>query len=308
MSTDANRSAPTQALWVALLFVALVSGVARLQPRLARETAAIKAREDVYAFPPPAELRAATFGYVAAATDLLWAKLLVEYGVHWSEHRPFPDLNRYLDAIVGLDPKYKTFYEFVDTMLVFRPVHGTEEDAHAARAYFERGIREMPYDPDIWVHYGQFIAFLAPSWLTTEAERDQWRQDGAAALVHATDLGADIQQTLAATTMLSSRFGEKDAAIRALSREYALTDSESIRAEISAKLEKLQASRQRDQAETVIQTIEGEWRRELPFLRRDTFMLLGPLTDTAACAGPASEGRRECAPSWDDAVVAPSLL
>jgi len=172
----------------------------------------------------------------------------------------------------------------------------------------ERGIREMPYDPDIWVHYGQFIAFLAPSWLTTEAERDQWRQDGAAALVHATDLGADIQQTLAATTMLSSRFGEKDAAIRALSREYALTDSESIRAEISAKLEKLQASRQRDQAETVIQTIEGEWRRELPFLRRDTFMLLGPLTDTAACAGPASEGRRECAPSWDDAVVAPSLL
>jgi hypothetical protein len=298
---------PRGSAWVALLLVLCVSGVARLQPRLARETVEIKAREDVYLFPPPAELRVATLGYVAAMTDLLWAKLLVEYGIHWSERRPFPDLNRYLDAINELDPKYKTFYEFVDAMLVYRPIHGTEDDARAARAYFERGIKELPYDPDIWVRYGQFIAFLAPSWLTSEDERNKWKQEGAVALVHAVDLGADVNLAMAATTMLSSRFGERDAAIRALRQEYALTDNESIRAEIGAKLERLQASRQGDEAAAVVQTIEGIWRRELPFLTRDSFMLIGPITDAAACAGPASADERKCATTWDDAVRAPSL-
>jgi hypothetical protein len=306
MTRGSPRSPRSSAPWVVLLLGALVFGVVRFQPRLAAETAAVKAREDVYLFPPPAELRAATLGYVAAATDLLWAKLLVEYGTHWSEKRPFPDLNRYLDAIIALDPKYKLFYDFVDTFLVFRPVHGTEDDARAARAYLERGIQALPYDPEVWVHYGQFIAFMAPSWLTSDAEREKWREEGAVALVHAGDLGADVDKTLVASTMLSRRFGENDAAIRALSRLYAVADDPAKRAEISARLELLQASRQRDAAQTIIETIENQWRHELPFLTRGEFLLLGPKTDPASCAGLPAWGRRECAESWDDAVVAPS--
>jgi hypothetical protein len=301
MSEPPRRPA-AGSLWVTLLLLAFVAGVARLQPRLASETASIKEREDVYLFPPPAELKVATMGYIAATTDLLWAKLLVEYGIHWSEHRPFPDLNRYLDAIVALDPRYKTFYEFVDTMLVFRPVHGTEEDARAARAYLERGLAELPYDPDLWVHYGQFIAFLAPSWLTSDAERDRWREEGATALVHAADLGADIDKTLVGSTMLSRRFGENDAAIRALTRAYALAEDEPTRAEIRAKLEVLHANQQRDTAESVIDGVENRWRQDYPFLTRDAFMLMGPVIDPALCAGLAAWERRECKTSWDEAV------
>jgi hypothetical protein len=301
-----ERSTPAGGVWVALLLALLVGGVARLQPRLAAETAAIKAREDVYLFPPPAELRAATFGYTAAATDLLWAKLLIEYGTHWAEHRPFPDLNRYLDAIVELDPKFNTFYEFVDSLLLFRPVHGTEEDARSARAYFERGLREMPYDPDIWVHYGQFVAFLAPSWLTSNEERDKWREQGAVALMHASDLGADVQQTIAASSMLSRRFGENDAAIRALTRQYAVADDEATRAEVAAKLEVLQANRQRDAAESVIMTIEGQWRRDFAFLTRGEFLLLGPTDNPISCAGLSAEDREGCAKDWERAVAIPA--
>lgn len=307
MTSSSPRSAPSSAVWVALLFAALVAGVAREQPRLAREVAAIKAKKDVYVLPPPAELRAATFGYIAAATDMLWAKLLVDYGIHFSEQRQFTDLDLYLDALMALDPKFKTFYVYVDTMLVFRPIHGTEKDARAARAYLKRGTEIMPYDPDIWLHYGQFVAFLAPSWIVSETEREEWRREGAMALLHAGDLGADVDKTLVASTMLSRRFGEKDAAIRALRQQYAMTDSESRRAEISARLEVLQASRQRDEAETVIQAIEGTWRRDFPFLTRGEYLLLGPRTDSAACAGLATEDQRECARSWDEAVVAPSL-
>jgi hypothetical protein len=290
---------------VALLLVATTLGVVRLQPRLAATTAAIKLRDDVYFAPPPAELRAATLGYIAAATDLLWAKVLVEFGVHWAEHRSFPDLNHYLDALLALDPKYKPFYDYVDTMLAYRPVHGTEADARAARAYLEQGIAALPYDPDVWVHYGQFIAFLAPSFLVSEPEKDRWRREGAVALTRAVELGANIDMTLSATTMLGRRYGERDAAIRALTRAYALTEDDAIRAEISAKLEILQGSQVRDRAEEVIQSIESQWRRDLPFVPRTEYLLLGPIDDPAACAGPHSSTRPECATSWDDAVRVP---
>jgi tetratricopeptide (TPR) repeat protein len=308
MTTPSSRDAGSRrsgpAVLVVVLFALSLLGVARLQPRLAATTKSIKAREDVYIFPPPAELRAATLGYVAAVTDLIWAKLLVEYGIHWAERRSFPDLNRYVDALIGLDPKYKPLYEMVDTMVVYRPIHGTEEDARAARAYLEKGLAMLPYDPDIWLHYGQFVAFMGPSYLTSEDEKMQWRKDGALALERAAELGAEVDKAIVASSILSHRFGENEASIRFLKRAYALADDEATKAEIAAKLELLNASREEEQAEDVVQAIDNRWRRQIPFVSRDEFLLLGPLRGPASCAGPGSEGRRECAASWDDAVGA----
>jgi hypothetical protein len=301
MTVAPSRTSWAGALAVALLFACSVLGVARLQPRLATTIASIKMREDVYVFPPPAELKAATLGYVAVTTDILWAKLLVEYGIHWAERRPFPDLNRYLDALLGLDSQYKPLYEMIDTMLVYRPMHGTEEDARAARAYLEKGVEAFPYDPDLWLHYGQFIAFMGPSYLSSDAEKDQWREEGARALEHAAELGADVGKALVASTMLNRRFGERAEAIRALRRIYALADDEATRAEIAGRLLVLQASEEDERAESVVQFIDNRWRRELPFVSRDEFLLLGPFRNSAACAGQGSAAAR-CALSWDDAV------
>ncbi len=298
----APRFAVRDALVAALLFVGCASGVAWLQPSLAARTARIKAREDVYVFPPPRELRAATLGYVAAATDLLWAKLLVEYGIHWSEHRPFPDLDRYLDALLALDPTYKPFYEYVDTFLVFRPVHGTEDDARAARAYLEAGIAALPYDPDVWVHYGQFVGFLALTWLESENERNLWREDGAIALGRAAELGADVDKTLVASSVLSRRFGERELAVQFLERAYALTEDETVRRQIILKLQALHAGQEQDRAQHAVEAVEARWRREMPFVSRGEFLLLGPSTDPLTCAGPSARSRPECAMSWEAAV------
>ena len=93
MIKDAKENA------IALVFVAIGAiGVWRTQPRLATKVHEVKAREDVYALPPPRELNALTLGYRSSAVDLLWAKLLVEYGIHWGEHRNFTDLDNYIHA------------------------------------------------------------------------------------------------------------------------------------------------------------------------------------------------------------------
>src|SRR5580704_6799398 len=120
-----------------VLFLVSASGVALTQPGLARTAHEVREREDDYSLPPPAELHLATLGWDSAVVDLLWAELLVAYGTHWSEHQDFKDIPKYLDAILELEPTYAPVYRFVDTLLAYRPLQGTDEDARLARRYLE---------------------------------------------------------------------------------------------------------------------------------------------------------------------------
>jgi hypothetical protein len=286
-----------------LLLLGALGGVAGTQPWLARTTHALREGSDVYAFPPPAQLRAATFGWTSAAADLLWSKLLVEYGTHGAEHRDFTEVPNYVDAILELEPGYQPVYQYVDTMLAFRPIKGTEADARRARAYLERGTRERPNDSALWLKYGEFLAYLAPSFLHDEAERDVWRREGAAAVSHAVELGADPDRAIAAASMMT-RAGQTEAAIHALENAYAFTEHPAMAAEheaIGRKLEALHASRALDAERAARRAIDERWQREMPFLSRDQYLLLGPIVNPARCAGVAASHLPECNREWGEA-------
>lgn len=284
----------------ALLLLACVGGVAWLQPRLAREAHDIKEVGDVYPLPPPAELHMATLGWDAAAVNLLWSKLLVDYGMHWSEHREFVDTPKYADAILELEPTYAPLYRFIDTMLAYRPLQGTEDDIRKARAYLERGTRARPEDRDLWMTYGQFIAFIAPSFLHDEAEIARWRRDGAEAMGHAVELGGDADRALTAATLLT-KAGATQAAIRYLEHAYAFTEHPSmasVHEAIGRRLAALQATEVRQAADVAARAIDERWHAELPFVSRDEYLLLGPSVDPLRCAGLAAADDPSCARDW----------
>ena len=65
--------------------LACALGIALVQPGLAENVHKLRHRDDVFLLPPPSQLRVMTLGYRAAATDLIWAKLILEYGLHWQE-------------------------------------------------------------------------------------------------------------------------------------------------------------------------------------------------------------------------------
>lgn len=280
---------------VAIVIAALAaSGIASLQPGLARNVHKLKQRDDVFLLPPPDELRIMTLGYRSAATDLLWADLLYQHGIHWQEKRAFPDLTRYIDGLLALEPDFSTLYLYVDTLLVYKPTGGTEEDARAARRYLERGTQERPHDPQVWLHYGQFIAFLAPSFLKNEAEIETWRKDGALALAKAVELGIDPDRSLAASTILS-KAGERKAAIDHLQRAYAMADDPETRRQILFKLQRLEATLD---AEIATDAVDSQWRTRWGFMSRGMTLLLGPPRPAARCAGPLSYAQRGCAGDW----------
>jgi hypothetical protein len=291
----------------ALLMLVSAGGVAATQPRLAKTVHEAKENYDIVVFPPPAQLRAALLGWDAAAVDMLWAKLLVEYGVHFSEHRPFVEIPRYVDAILELDPKYQPLYKYVDTMLAYRPLQGTESDVRLARAYLERGTRELPQDAHIWLRYGQFIAFIAPSFLKDDHETQAWRKDGAEAMEHAVELGADPDDAIAASSMLT-RAGATREAIRYLENAYAFTEHPSmheVHEAIGKRLEALSSISRRDAADATARAINERWARELPLVSRDHYLLLGPIADTARCAGASASEDVACHRSWQAATAEP---
>jgi hypothetical protein len=259
----------------------------------------IKMRSDVYLLPPPKHLAVLTLGYKAATVDLLWAKLLVEQGIHALERRAFPDLENYLDSIVELEPTYKPLYKYVDSLLAFRPPRGFEKDARRARDYLDRGLRERPMDPDVHQYFGDFVAFLGPSFLSDPAERDQWKRDGAHALMRAAELGGDRDRTrvASAVTLLGER-GEREAAIRHLRTGLALTDDPDEQQHLLAKLQRLEASQQKAEIEQHLRIIDAQWQAHFPGVSRTAFLLLGPVFDPVACAGLEAARTKECSLHW----------
>jgi len=286
-----------RAFVVAMVIASLVA-IGVVQPRMASSVHKLRQRDDVFLLPPPSQLRVMTLGYRAAATDLLWADLILEYGLHSQEQRRFGDVTRYVDGILALEPNFPTLYDFIDTIIVYAPGGGTEDDARTARAYLERGTQERPYDHALWLRYGQFLAFLAPSFLKDKAEIDRWRVEGATAIARAVELGGDAQRSLAATSILD-RAGERKAAIEHAQRVYALTDDPAVREEMLLRLRKLEAA---NESELAISTVERVWRQHYRVLSRGEALLVGPHRNPATCAGPQSYDRRGCARDWTMAV------
>ncbi len=293
------------ALTVTALLGASALGIARTQPRLARITHDVKEQDDVSVLPPPRQLEALTLGYRAATVDLLWGALLVDYGTHWHEKRDLhPD--SYLDAILTLEPTYLPVYRFADTLLCYRPMHGTEADARKARAILERGTREVPGDYLVWQEYGQFSVFLGPGYLpdSENDEKQRWRREGALAIAHAAELGGDDSMSLVAAGLLE-RAGELDAEIKALRRSYAITDDAEQQSIIVNKLTRLEASAANEASEHAKHLVDSRWRSSWAFLKREEFLLLNPVPDVARCAGLASADDESCTHDWSELVALP---
>jgi hypothetical protein len=297
------------AVATAAIAVASVAGLALTQPGLARTTHAVKETDDSFALPPPAELHVATLGWDAAIVDLLWADLLVENGIHFVEKRDFTDIPKYLDAILELEPTYAPVYKYVTSMLAYRPMQGTVDDVKKARSYMERGMRERPTDPKVWMEYGEFIAFIAPSFLNDEDEAQKWRIDGARAMAHAVELGGEPDRALTAASMLN-RAGDTRGTITFLRRAYALTEGngmEEVHENIGRRLGMLEASAVREAADSTFRAIEARRRQQAWAVDPGLFLLLGPAPDAFACAGVDGYGgpgceRPECCRGWDDAL------
>lgn len=277
-------------LAVLVALVTSVGAIAWAQPRLVRIEAAVKERSDIYALPPPEILRKVSFGYRAALADYLWAHVLVTQGLRMGERRPFTEIAEFVDAINCLDPTFREPYRLADSIMSFQINDPNRvESLRRARQVLERGVMQFPYDAELWLNFGQFLAYIGFSMLPPESkERSEWREDGARAIVRAGELGGtdeNIYKSMSAAAILN-RQGEIDAAIRFMERLFAMTEDDVVREDIGRRLAVLRQGRRASRDFELSGEFDRVWRRDLPFASRTLLSVLGPHVDPWACTGP----------------------
>lgn len=271
-----------------------------LRERLVERFRKVKQASDVLALPSPERTIVMSLGYRAALADWLFADVLVQSGIHVHERRRFEYLGEYLDTINALDPKFRSPYRFADTLLTLQSVPARDREYKKAREVLLRGLREFPHDQELWVSAGQFMAYLAAPNLSSPADQEAWRLEGARLMARGCELVSNNKalpySCFGAAGMLH-KAGQREATIRFLERFLAVNEDPELREQALRMLTQAQAAEQRERAERRNQLLRESWKRELPGVSRTQLILVGPAFDPAACAGP--DRRSElCATSW----------
>jgi len=306
---------------LALLVGAAALALSAQQPARALHKQA-KETSEVYLLPPPNQLVTMSLGHRAALADLLWANVLVTQGLRMGERRRFETVVPYLEAINELDPKWRDPYRMADALVTLQTRPATVDEIHATRKILERGVRERPYDAELWLNLGQYVGFIIPNnYLEPYPEEaDQWRRDGAAYLKRAAELsGSDssIAWNSIGAARIMAENGHLDRAIEMYQRVLATTDDPELQDDVRKRLEAFAGAKSAGKRD--MQALEGAARLEvekqikpqwMPGLTPTGARALGFPRDAALCAGGARAVEAltpRCSPTWAEwAKRAPS--
>jgi hypothetical protein len=287
-----------------LLFCALsVIAIAALRPRLVTHFHAVELKSDDYLLPPTEQTVTASLGYRSALADLIYAHVLVSYGIHFQEKHNFEFVGSYLDTVNALDPTFRDPYRFADTLLTIQPNVVGEASYRKARQILERGLVALPYDTELWSSTGQFLAYIGAERLSDPTEQAEWRLDGARRLARACELISNNENIpyhcINAATLLSEA-GEQAATKKFLQRLLLVNDDPEIRAMARAALIRASGQDANQELEEHNNWLQTAWKRDLPFVTRSALFVLGPGSDPAWCAGSVHADDPACATSWRD--------
>ncbi|MEZ4225022.1 MAG: hypothetical protein R3B13_28975 [Polyangiaceae bacterium] len=288
--------------WGALLCaVGAAAAIGLVRPSLLEHYDRVSTDADVYALPSPEQTTVLSLGYRAALADALFASVLVSYGLHFQERRRFEFVGNYLETINTLDPTFGAPYRYADTLLTLQPVPPRWEDFVKAREILERGMRERPRDGELHTNAGLFFAYLAPSQAPNEAVKKEWRLTGARTLARGCELigdDANLPYHCVVAADLFTRAGEQEATIGFLQRFLAITDDEGVRRIALGQLRKVVGEREQARFTRRIDALNEAWGRDLPFVRKDMLLIIGPPTSPWRCTG--TDASADCASSWRD--------
>lgn len=264
----------------------------------------VKETSDVHMLPPPRQVVTLSLGYRAALADVLWAHVLVAQGERLRERRKFDNLAELIETINELDPEFREPYMLADALIMLQVTAAGPEEARRTRAILERGLENRPLDAELWRTAGQFVTFIGAGVLNDDpATADAWRADGARMLARAAELGADQGfagwSALAGAGILSQK-GERDAAIRLLQRQLAVTEDPELRERLERQLAKHVGEAKKDAYLRRQRELIETGRRALPFVSRIEIDVLGPPFDPAYCAGGVHADDRRCALTWKE--------
>ncbi len=89
--------------------------------------------------------RLLSLGHYEAAADLLWLNALSQFGQTHGLARNPRWMDQHIDAVIGVDPRYRIVYEWAGTIVMYGSLINNDS-VNASNRHLERGLERFPGD------------------------------------------------------------------------------------------------------------------------------------------------------------------
>lgn len=232
--------------------------------------------QDRYYLPPARWLPLMSLGFHAALADLIWCRSLVYFGEEMVHKGAVKHAFDYTDAVLALDPDFRSAYVWAGTTSVYRTVGDPYEDGLRASAYLKRATARWPNDGDLHWRYGAFLRFELAPLLSEGPEKERLVALAAPHLTVAASLGAGPAWLALNSSTLLERVGKTEQAIQHLEEVYGTVQDPQTKEVIEQRLTALRSEAFVAALRAANREIEDQRQASYPYLSPGLFMLVGP--------------------------------
>ena len=267
----------------------LWTGGQALQARALKDRAGWP-RSEEFVLLPPAQLAAIAYlGYREAAADVTWARALVYYGSTKAEGSDYRYLEKFVDNIIALDPRYKRVYRWAAYAVTFKEDVAKPEDFKTSLRYLEQGMAQFPDDYELFWLAGLRYFLDLP---TTDLALAQRNKEHGAELIEQAMRKPNAPPDLATlAASLRTKLGQRERALRELREMILITDNRKAQDKMVNKLRGMMAEGDAGLVDEMVAakaSFERQWLTEMPWAPVTFYTLLGaapsPVIDLAALA------------------------
>lgn len=182
-------------------------------------------------------------------------------------------LERYLEAIIALDPRFRRVYKWGGTVVMYNLRNITRASVEASTRIYEAGRRRFPNDWEFPFRIG--VNYYFEMQTDDEAERKQLRRIGAKHVREASLLPGAPAYLASLAAKMYSKWGQAELARAHLEEVLVTVKDPRIREYARARLaEMLKTTEETSSVERPYEAIAREQRKKYPFLGTDLFIVL----------------------------------
>jgi tetratricopeptide (TPR) repeat protein len=201
-------------------------------------------------------------------------RALVYYGSARTGQAEFLYLNKFIDNVIALDPKFHRVYDWAAYAVTYKETHATQEEFRASVRYLEKGIEAFPDDGELyWVLGQRYWLDLIPS---SPEQRREYLEKGAQYLETATHKPNAQPRWATQAAEIRSKLGQREHAVRQLREVILTTDNKKARARMLGKLAYLANSVDvANELEKAADDFRAQWKANLPYAPATLHVFLG---------------------------------
>jgi len=269
-------------LSTASVVVALALGVRTLRLDAFAQHKAGQHYEDAYYLPNAAWLPVLSLGFRQALADLIWCKSLIYFGEELGHRGQVQYVFAYTDAVLALDPSFRSAYVWVATAAIYRPVAVSLENGLRAARYLERATQRWPNDGQLQWDYGSLLRFELAPLEPDRAKKRSLLERAAPHLEAAARLGAGPPWLALNNAELLNKLGRTEQAIHQLEELRGTVQDEEVKRDIERKLEQLRRETYVQAMQVADEEFEQARARSYPFLSPGLFLWVGDKPEVGA--------------------------